>query len=427
MRYSIIKMYDHPGIGGRDFVGISNEIDTGGPSIVVPYGVNLPSVVENNDKSSIRFLRRFIKVIQKALRSNYVKQNVEEATIGIQNPTAAVNLIQDFLSNGPLIEFDKKEEIGETGSIDFNKTVKKITPRIVNDDLIFDSFVVHRKVINNESFVALVQNNVINDFMSRGGDILFGRSLSMPSRDISLNQAVVSKLRRELNNTYNSRKQSIIRWCIQYIRGIENINKDKGKWDYAIIASTLWEVMIDSVFGNQEHRNKTLYGKSYSLYSIHEKHDVFTGSPTEHDTIYEDDDLILIIDAKMYGWQTNLVNEDVLGKQFGYYMEAKKKNPHKVIVNILFLPQVRENLDSQSFQDEIILDPHTSKEDDPNKIIFIYKYPVDQLVNDYYLGKKRFEQLKSDFANYVRSTEVKKFLKNRGSWYINYFTPSDTD
>ena len=78
--------------------------------------------------------------------------------------------------------------------------------------------------------------------------------------------------------------------------------------------------------------NKTKYGKKYSFYSISKKSIVKTGSPTQHDVVFENQDNIFIIDAKMYGNQNSLLTEEVLGKQFGYYKEAKIKAPSKRII-----------------------------------------------------------------------------------------------
>ena len=181
---------------------------------------------------------------------------------------------------------------------------------------------------------------------------------------------------------------------IQYINGILATSSDKGKWNYAIVASTLWEIMVDSVFSNQQTRSKTTYGKKYSLFSLNQDATVATGRPTEHDTIYETDSEIIIIDAKMYGKDSNLLSEEVLGKQFGYYAEAKKKQPSKRIVNVLLLPSSAAN--DIGFSDQIILDPHIKSSDDPDRIIYIYHYPANTLVSDYYYSKRRTTLIHDD-------------------------------
>ena len=415
MEYSIVKIIDSADIGGRSFVGVSNELGSDKTSIVVPYGVNLPTVIHNDDKENIRFLKRYVRVIQKALNSNTVRRNLDESAEGIQSPKAAVNLIHDYLSFGQYVEYNTEEVISDSCNIDFKKTFKKVTPLIVGNSFVYDRFVLIRKVVRDDDFVSLVQCNVINHFMNHGGVVLLGISLSIPVKTIVLNKTTVVKLQKELSNTFNSRKQSIIRWCITYIRGIENLDPEKGHWDYAIIASTLWEVMVDAVFGNQKIRNKSKYGTRYSFYSIKDKHSTIYGSPTEHDTIFEDDNDIFIVDSKMYGWQKNLLKEEVLGKQFGYYLEAKQQKPEKRIVNILFLPLVPENLDVPYFQDEIIIDPHFSVDEDPDRIIFIFKYPVEDLIDEYYLGVKKSRFLKDCFNEFVSSPTVRKFLDKRKS------------
>lgn len=82
-----------------------------------------------------------------------------------------------------------------------------------------------------------------------------------------------------------------------------------------------------------------------------------------------------------------------------------------MIANILFLPVIEENGDVQGFSDNVILDPHNDLSSDPDRIIFIYKYSVNQLIYDYYYSKKKKGLIKAEFNELIQQQEVLGFLR----------------
>lgn len=414
MRFPIVKMSDTAKLTGRDFVGVFINLDSQ-LQVTVPYGIEIPDVVDSLDVQNMSFLKTYVKAIQKALTDKSVRNAVENVTAGINNPLAAVNIIYDYITMGPIVEFETAEVLSNSGKMDINRTIQKVTPSFVNGNLIYDEYITRKRKVVHDNYVAAVQGNIINHFMRNGGELLFGSSVKVSVKPIALDKTVVLKLRKELNQTYNSRKLTVIRWMIEYLNGILLSAETKGTWNYAIIASSLWEVMVDAVFGNQVVRNKTAYGKRYSFYSLSEERIVSTGRPTEHDTIYETETDIIIIDAKMYGKDSNLLSEEILGKQFGYYYEAKKKKPTKRIVNVLLLPT--NKTEEEGFSEQIILDPHIDATIDPDRIIYIYHYPANTLVKDYYYSKRKVGKIHQEFDLFIQRSNVRKFLDMRGTTY----------
>lgn len=411
-------MQEEKELTGRDFVGVS-EGEQGAFEVSVPYGVNIPSAVDSSDYANLHFLKVYVKSIQRALNSSVVKNEIEDVSIGMKHPMAAVNIVCDYITNGLIITHITEEKRTTTGKMDLRRTIQRVVPSYINGDLIYDEYITRTKRIEEDSFVANVQANIINHFIENGGEILFGAKLKVPTKTIRLDKTVISKLRRELNQTYNSRNQTVIRWMIEYIQGLSvSSDSDKdGKWNYAIIASTLWENMILSVYGNQYPNDKTKYGKKYAFYSFSQGKVVLKGSPTQHDVIYEDDVQIFIIDAKMYGNPKNLLSEEVLGKQFGYYIEAKKQNPDKRVINILFAPTIIEKGEQDGFADMVITDPHIDNAMDPDRLIFLYRCTANQLIDDYYFSKRKYEKLVAEFNQFICEPSVRQYLDERGTSY----------
>ena len=418
MDYKIIKMLEESELTGHDFVGVS-EGNHGKLQVSVPYGISIPSVVDSTDVAHMRFLKTYVKAIQKALNSSYVKNKIDEHSAGMKHPLAAVNIICDYITIGLLSDYVVEEKRATSGKMDLNRTIQKIVPSYINGDLIYDEFIIRRKRIITDNYVANIQGNIINHFMNHGGELLFGTKLRVPVRPMKLDSSTILKLRRELAKSYNSRKQTIIRWMIEYIDGLKiSEDSDKnGKWNYAIIASTLWEEMIMAVYGNQITVNKSKYGKRYSFKSITNGKVVCTGAPTQHDALYEDSNRVIIIDAKMYGNPRNLLSEEVLGKQFGYYVEAKRKNPKKQVINILFVPTIVERGEQNGFADIIIEDPHVPAKDDPDRVIYLYRCPANELIRDYYFSKKKYNSLNQEFESFIMKPDVREYLAARKATY----------
>lgn len=416
MKYPIVKMTDNSELTGHDFVGVSKNTDDS-IEITIPYGVDLPGLIDSKDLDNMKFLKIYIKSIQKALSSKSVKSTLEDVASGINNPAAAVRIVNDYISYGAFVEFEEEEKISLDGRIDFKRTVEKIRPQYVNGDFVYDIYVIKRKKVIRNNYVSLIQGNIINHFMQHGGAVLFGAKLNVNVRPVTLDSTVITKLRRELEQTFNSRKQHVIRWMIDYLSGVDISSENKGNWQYAMIASSLWETMALAVFGNQIKVNKSQYGKKYSFYSISRKSVIKTGSPTQHDVIYEDDANIFILDAKMYDNDSSLLSEEVLGKQFGYYKEAKIKEPTKRIINILLLPTIPERHEKEGFCDFIIEDPHVSAKEDPDRIVFIYKCSANEMIKDYYYSRKKANKIMAEFESFISVKDVRDYLNSRGTSY----------
>ena len=304
MKYPIKRLgaASDPDLNGRSFVGVSRIGDSDKISIVVPYGIDetvLPDEIGEDDKE-FEFLRHYVKAVHKALTDTMEREEIQS---GLHNPAAAVGLLHDYLSLGKYIEYNTSSELSDRGKIDFHQTIKKLQPTLLGNDFYYNQFIARKRIVSTDNLVAEVQCQVINHFMQHGGILLFGQSITAPRSNVKLNQTTVTRLRKELFNTFNSRKENIIRLCIEYIEGLRNLNeKDHvgGNWNYAVIAYSFWETMVTNVLGDRQTRKKSQYGKKYSFKNFDGTIRQY-GSPTEHDTIYEDDKKLIIIDAKMYG------------------------------------------------------------------------------------------------------------------------------
>ena|GEM_PF-2470390 len=407
MRYRISSVTATGG-DGKSLVGFMKTKD--GYEVITPHGFVLPSIVERSNHRDFNTLKIYAHCIKKALRRDLVRAKLEENFGGNANPISALHIVIDFLENGMYREYEKEYKRAKHGKINFKKTIKQVTPSVVGEDFLYSDFIVNRKKVSEQSDLALAQANIINHFMDNGGEILFGQRIHIKTKKVSLDESLIRKLNKVKANSYNSRKQQLIRWMTEYIRGAILDKEVKGEWLFAIIASTLWEEMVDACFSNQKVRDKTVYGKRQKAFKGGKI--VTVGTPTEHDTLYETENEIIIFDAKMYGTVSNLEKGEVLEKQHGYYRQAKLRNPKKQIFNIFVLPFI-DNNDGRTpgFQQNFYFDYDYN---DPNDVILVYEADFTTVMDAYYRGKKLIGRFKKELYSFLESEKHK--ADREASW-----------
>lgn len=396
MEYSCKCILNDEASGGNSNVGIFKNAND--YSIITPYGLILPETINSTEREKIEVLKKYARCITKALSKDKTRRHLQENCGGKNNPLSALNVVLDYVQNGPYREFETETVIREFGKIDFKKTISRVKPMILNDEALYTNFAVSRKKVASQEIVNLAQGNVINHFMENGGEVLFGNLIHIAVPKIALNSSLVAQLRVVKANSFNSRKQQLIQWIIDYIQGAVN-NKDVGSWQYSIVASTLWEEMIDACYGNQIERNKTKYGTSFTFYS---KGNVVAQTPKrEHDTIFESDKDVVIIDAKMYASLGRLAAHiDPIEKQFGYAFTAKHKKPNKNVYNVLIKPLVHSFGESDGFISYI---PYFENDTDPERIIFVYAVSFNKVLDAYYCGQKLGTSFAEELKDYLVS------------------------
>ena len=180
MEYTCKCISDDVELGGRSRVGIFKEYDN--YSIITPYGLLLPNVISGTDRDSVLLLKKYAKCITKALSKQKVRQTLYTNITSKNNPLSALNVVLDYVQNGPYREFENETIVRAVGKIDFKKTISKVTPTIVNGEALYTSFVVSRKKVSSQELVTIAQGNVINHVMENGGNGTGQPDLTFPQQ-----------------------------------------------------------------------------------------------------------------------------------------------------------------------------------------------------------------------------------------------------
>lgn len=402
-------------------VGIVKDIDEF--KIITPYGFLLPKSIKKWDKYNLKKVKIFIKSIDKALKHNKNRYKTTSYSVDHINKDGysllyGMEILLDYIKNGQYKEYENYYKKSNSGKIDFKRTIKSKQPLIYNNSFIYTEYISKSKKINDEDIVKIAQGNIINHFLDNIGYIVWGGKIHINIPKIKLNKNLIIKLKKIHNECFITNKKQLLAYMIKYIENLEHTQNKNGRFEFSIIGSTLWEEVVRECFGNQRKGinntvDKSKYGKRYCFEYIDGRKSK-SGGITQHDAVYETDDYAIIIDAKLYKSIEHLLSEQNLGKQFGYYEEAKKRHKEsKEIYNILILPVLEEiNETNCGFLKQIIPDPHHNG--DYNKVIFIYKVSFYELMNNYTRSKKLHNKLISDFEKFLNEKQTKKYLQERG-------------
>ena len=405
----------------NSMVGIVKDLDEF--KIITPYGFLLPESIKKWDKYNLKKVKNFIKSIDKALKYNKNRYETTSYSTDYINKDGysllyGMEILLDYIKNGQYKEYENYYKTSNSGKIDFKKTIKSKQPLIYNNSFIYTEYISKSKKINDEDIVKIAQGNIINHFLGNIGYIVWGGKIHINTPKIKLNKNLVIKLKKIRNECFITNKKQLLTYMINYIENLESVEDKSGKFEFSIVGSTLWEEVVRECFGNQKKEknntvDKSKYGKRYQFEYIDGK-DSTVGRKTQHDSIYETDEYVIIIDAKLYKSKNELLSEKNLGKQFGYYEEAKKVHKGlKEVYNILVLPVLEEIREVEcGFLKQIIPDPHNNG--DNNKIIFIYKISFYELINNYIKNKKLYNKLMDDFKAFLNENETKTYLQNKG-------------
>ena len=364
---------------GQDYTGIrfgtDNNSDT---EIIIPryFMPEMNKPVENlstEEKTKLKLLARAWTKYQKRLKT---KNNGEQHGEGINYDFDVVFcLVRDFLESGLYLEFEKSEKLSNSGKIDFSRTMKKCRPLILDEGPLYLPYVTRTKKIADEDLVRNVQILVLNDIAKKVG-WLIGFNIHIPQVGIKvgIDNALISKLKMVKNNSYNTRKITLINYLVQYL-SMQNLVGTDDKIIFVSIVHKFWETMIADVVGNVERnmldkifyvRHRYINKRTGAVYK--EAREL---NPLIPDSVYMTGTDITILDAKYYD-KYSLPNNHDITKQFAYMRKAfGYYGPAYTYRNIFIMPTDDCNHYSNK---EIVfdVDPIITRKDDLIPIEIMY-------------------------------------------------------
>lgn len=249
-------------------------------------------------------------------------------------------LLKDYLLNGVFYNREKVYVNDVKGKIDWKKTIRS-TPIFSNGNIIYDKIISVKNVPSNDVISQIHRLCVYQSQLKVGW--LFGLNVNIfevQQKSIKEMQSIVSK---ELRDTFDDVKRIRFEHMLKVLKNIEGQNATSRNSTYGIDNYYyVYERMVDALFkGVSKDEMKKYTPKGYwNLMSEGNK----DSSKLYPDTIYETEEALYIIDAKMYQYGYSKEIDDLpstssMQKQvtYGDYVKKRALNNRKVR-NAFILP-----------------------------------------------------------------------------------------
>lgn len=312
-------------------------IEASGTYVIFPKGLITD---EMDEVSLIDHAGLLVQVFRKYnLKQNVSIQSEAVTSKQIEDSSAVfslLDLLEDYLSHGPLVRETVIRESGYNGRIDWRQTINKTTPLISKDTVHYLPPVIKRKVYERESTIQKIYLRCIADSFRKFGWIY---GLGAPEEffdvpDLDMGEGEMLRLlHAELRMTFFDRDIHVIKLMIRYFEEIHTAKSEKpdSVFMYSLHFHTVFEAMCMSVFNGMNAAEFDIPRPSWHMTDGSIK----TTSQIP-DILFIEDEELFVLDAKYYDPRYNLPGWGDLVKQHFYGFSFQ--NRFKRIHNIFLLP-----------------------------------------------------------------------------------------
>lgn len=345
--------------------------------------LNSSNKIDNNTKNKIKKLFKAWDIYQKRNKSMLgAKFNNMN---GVYDLNTSFEIIKDFIEHDLYVEQEDAMKITNTGKMNFKKTINHCNPLYTQQGPIYLDYITNIKKPNDQNFIRLAQITILNEISADFGWIIGFNYNFQIAEKIKLNKLTVQTLSQKLDKAYNTRKIHLLKLLIKYI---DNKSKDlmTGNKLFIGAANHFWEDMINYVVGNVSKADlkKFFYVKHYYI----ENNSVQTLPSLMPDSIYKDNNNIIVIDSKYYV-NNVLPDNDDINKQYIYFLKTILKfKQYENFGNCFILPTDKISYTSKK---EARFDLDANDTQFTIKLIYAN---VNEIIEFYTDNKKNYELIK---------------------------------
>ena len=351
MDYTNFKISEHCHVNRNDegdrFVGI--KADSKNVMVYFPIGYELPKEddeIRRDIKNLLQVLATFTDRTDRVLEMDKVTvpQMVE---FPIQ---AYLNVINYYLNNNGLYytEKDVLYKVNRRGKINWSKTIKTQTPIIQGKSLIYLDQVVRDTTPDTTRLITRIHKYCVYESFERIGWLYTTNKPEQP--DISFDKSMfLSILNSKLCSTNNDNDKKLFRSMIAMIEFLDSQTTDKQYYFGTDKFETVWEKLIDKVFG-VSNKNEFFPHAQWT-----ERYGANKGNPSsalEPDTIMIYGGKYYVLDAKYYRYgilpqygskllpQSSDINKQIT---YGQFVKNRKAPDGTKVFNAFIMPYNRKN------------------------------------------------------------------------------------
>ena len=242
--FSDICVYNSK-LDGSEFVGLKYENNA--LKVCFPLGYHPAANIKECRKDILNLIAVLSEFSEQQESSLENEELFQKRTV--QFPIHAyLYLITDYLNHGYYTERDVVYKQTSRGKISWNKTVRQITPQIIDDEIVFFNYVT-RNVNHNEShLITLIHQYCVYESFEKIGFLFCDFMPQKPT--IEFNAALfVSVLQMKLAQTFNENQQRLFSNMLSIIRFLDKSNDTKSFYYGTENFAYVWESLVDRVYG----------------------------------------------------------------------------------------------------------------------------------------------------------------------------------
>jgi hypothetical protein len=249
-------------------------------------------------------------------------------------------ILKDYLENGVFFAYEKEYNHNSGGKINWKRSFRK-NPIINKGNIIYSDLIIEKNkhkiqdISEIHKYCVMISNDIIG--------WLFDYNIYIENDFHYLPMVMIDIINKELNNTFDDKKKLRFQHLIMIIES-QSRTKNYQKFGGFGVNNYyyIYEKMIDNIFGNiTNNLRREFYPNTYWILTDEK---IKFNNPLIPDSIYIDNDIIYIIDAKMYQFAINynklyLPGSQSIQKQITYGDYIQNKYPTKKVFNIFILPK----------------------------------------------------------------------------------------
>ena len=242
--FSNICIYNSK-LDGSEFVGLKYENDA--LKVYFPLGYHPAANIKEYRKDILNLIS-VLSEFSEQQESFFENEDLTKKQI-VQFPIHAyLYLITDYLNHGYYTERDVIYRQMNKGKISWNKTVRQITPQIVDNNIVFFDFITRNVNHNENHLITLIHQYCVYESFEKIGFLFCDFMPQKPS--VEFNAAMfVSVLQMKLAQTFNENQQRLFSNMLSIIRFLDNSNDIKSFYYGTENFAYVWESLVDRVYG----------------------------------------------------------------------------------------------------------------------------------------------------------------------------------
>lgn len=333
------KPINNESVGDHGFVGIKSEGDD--LHIYFPIGYHAPNVTDRKGRDNA--IRQDIKCLISVLRESGRRGSELKSSLfykeqgAVKFPVAAyLFIMQDFLEHGIYTQSRALNRIGQSGKVQWARTIRQIRPIITERGPVYNNTVICKKAHDEDNEVTKIHRYCVYECFSKLGFLYAANilaTLPKPSKYVD-KKHFASVLQRHLAQTFCENNVLLLRAMIAVLRSID-AEKDGNNFIFGTREfHVAWEMMIDNVYGERD--KDAFYPATYWCLS--------GGKPCKNATLQPDTIMIThrgtsaqrvyVLDAKYYRYGETKDEHDLpdsysIVKQMAYAQYIDIQRYHK--------------------------------------------------------------------------------------------------